>query len=317
MKRFKKLLPIAVTLALLAVLAMPMTALAAALTVTDTLSTYVKSTAANHTIGYTTVAETAVSGTITITFPADFTMGSVAFGDIDLSVATVDKLLAASPGTGTGTAIGVGVAGQVITFTLNDTDVIAAAAAIEIKIGTNATSGTNQITNPATAAEYTITVTSASGTDSGSVTVDITATGTTGASGDVVPTIEITTQPPAIAFGNMAIGTVYTSTESNNGLVKSNEAGWTVTATDQNTGAGTGSMRKDGTGTALTNAFQIYNVDTTWDASTGSVALVTSTAVTGASGTAFTFNVKQLAISYDDVAGNYSITLVLTAALAV
>jgi len=129
-KGLKKLLPIAVTLALVLTLLVPMTALAASFTVTDTLSTYVKSTADNHTIGFDTVAETAVSGTITITFPAGFTMGSVAFGDIDLSVATVDKLLAASPGTGTGTAIGVGVAGQVITFTLNDTDVIAAAAAM-------------------------------------------------------------------------------------------------------------------------------------------------------------------------------------------
>jgi len=115
----------------------------------------------------------------------------------------------------------------------------------------------------------------------------------------------------------MAIGTVYTSTESDNGLVKCNEAGWTVTATDQNTSTGTGYMRKDGTGTVLTNALEIYNIDATWDISSGSVDLVTGTSVTGTSGTNFTFNVKQLAISYDDVAGSYSITLVLTAALAV
>ena len=316
MKRFKKLLPIAVTLALVLTLLVSAPVFAADIssTLTDTLSTNVKGTDANHLIGWTQTTAWANDATIVVTFADDFTLTGVVYTDIDLYIGEEKTLVDETPAT---TEILCAVSGQTVTFTpFGEEAIHDSAVAVVIEIGTDAAGpGVNMITNPTTAAEYTISV--VSGADSGSVTVDITTTGNTGASGDVVPTIEITTQPPAIAFGNMAIGTVYTSTESNNGLVKSNEAGWTVTATDQNTGAGTGSMRKDGTGTALTNAFQIYNVDTTWDASTGSVALVTSTAVTGASGTAFTFNVKQLAISYDDVAGNYSITLVLTAALAV
>ena len=312
LKRGYRLIAIAVVVSLLLVLMPAGSVLAAGVDVTDTLSTYVKSTDANHEIGWTQTTAWTANQTIVVTFADDFTLTDVVYTDIDLYIGA-EKTLVDTPATG---SITCAVSGQTVTFTpFTDELLNASAVAVVIEIGTNAAGpGVNMITNPATAAEYTISV--VSGADSGSVTVDITATGTTGASGDVVPTIEITTQPPAIDLGNMAIGTVYTSTESNNGLVKCNEAGWTVTATDQNTGAGTGSMRKDGTGTALTNAFQIYNVDTTWDASTGSVALVTSTAVTGSSGTAFTFNVKQLAITYDDVAGNYSITLVLTAALA-
>jgi len=290
-----------------------MTALAAALTVTDTLSTYVKSTDANHEIGWTQSTAWTGDQTIVVTFADDFTLTDVAYTDIDLTIGAVEKTLVTTPAT---TSITCAVGTHTVTFTPYTAELLnATAGAVVIQIGANADSGTNMITNPATAAEYTSSV--VSGSDSGSVTVDITTTGTTGASGDVVPTIEITTQPPAIDFGNMAIGTVYTSTESDNGLVKCNEAGWTLTATDQNTGEGTGCMLKDGTGTALTNAFEIYNVDATWDASTDSVDLATGTGVTGATGTAFTLNVKQLAISYADVAGNYSITLVLTAALAV
>ena len=127
-------------------------------------------------------------------------------------------------------------------------------------------------------------------------------------------TIELTTTPPVIDLGAMAIGA--TPSGQSDGKVTCNEAGWTVTATDQNTGAGTGHMRKDGTGTALTNEFQIQKHDDTWVISSSSVDLVTGTGVTGEGGQTFTLYVKQGAITYDDVAGTYNIVLVITAALA-
>jgi len=194
MKGLKKLLPIAATLALVLTLLVPMTALAAPVTVTDTLSTDVKNTDANHEIGWTQSTAWANDATIVVTFADDFTLTDVVYTDIDLYIGEEKTLVDATPETG---VILCAVGDHTVTFTPKGGEAIhASAVAVVIEIGTNAAGpGVNMITNPATAAEYTISV--VSGADSGSVTVDITATGTTGASGDVVPTIEITTQPPS------------------------------------------------------------------------------------------------------------------------
>jgi len=143
--------------------------------VSDTLSTSIPSTAANHTIKFTTVGEIPASGKIVITPEAgDFNIpAGLDFTDLDLLINDVQKPLAASAGSGSGSNIGStilsGLTGE-IAFTLNDADGISAGDLIEIRIGTNATFGTTgdwQITNPPVVGSYKITI--ATKTSSGTV----------------------------------------------------------------------------------------------------------------------------------------------------
>ncbi len=118
--------------------------------VSDTLSDSDTSAVSNHTISFRAPSGVSAGESITVTFPAGFNMGSVAFGDIDLEIDGVDETLAAAP---SGATWGATVSGQVLTI-LSATGVIGAASTTVIKIGTNANSGVNQITNPGTAGSY-------------------------------------------------------------------------------------------------------------------------------------------------------------------
>src|SRR5688572_4327638 len=130
----------------------------------DIMSRNQVSTAANHEIKFVTPTGVQLTGdTITLTFAAGFSMGSVAFDDMDFAVDTsastsdcaggfTDKTLAASAGLGTW---GASVSGTTITLT-PPTDAILgevpAGDCVRLRIGTNAvvgTTGDHQITNPA------------------------------------------------------------------------------------------------------------------------------------------------------------------------
>lgn len=123
--------------------------------VSNTLSDSDVSSLSNHTIRFTMATSSAGVGatqTITVTFPAGFNMGSVAFGDIDFSINGVDQTLAAAPA---GATWGAAVSGQVLTLT-SGTGVVSAGQTVVIEVGTNATfgtTGTNRVTNP-TAGSY-------------------------------------------------------------------------------------------------------------------------------------------------------------------
>ena len=130
---------------------------AALTTVSDTLSDSDLSVVANHTLSFTTPTGIAAGETVTLTFPAGFNMGSVAFGDVDLTDDGADQTLAAVCSGGTW---GAAVSGQVLTIT-SCTGTIAAASVVGVEVGTNATfggAGTNQITNPGTAQSYVISI---------------------------------------------------------------------------------------------------------------------------------------------------------------
>jgi hypothetical protein len=127
-------------------------------TISDTLSDSDVSVVSNHTIEFTVPTST-INGlqagqTLTVTFPAGFALGSVAFGDIDMTVNGVSKTLAA---VAAGATWGAAKSGQVLTIT-SGTSVLVATDVVVIKIGTNATGGVNQIVNPA-AGSYEIVVT--------------------------------------------------------------------------------------------------------------------------------------------------------------
>ncbi len=138
--------------------------------VSDVLSDSAPSAASNHTITFTTPSGIAASETVTITFPSGFDISSLAVGDFDLSVAAVDQTLAASASA---TDWGVATSGQTITLTAPSSGTPAAANdELIIKIGTNATGGTNQITNPSAEGSYEISI-GGTMTDSGATRVVI------------------------------------------------------------------------------------------------------------------------------------------------
>lgn len=161
--------------------------------VSDTLGRQKISTAANHNIKFATpTGVDASTDTITVTFPAGFNLGTVAFGDMDLNVDAacdgvyeISKTLAAAPGLSP--TWGAAVAGQIITLTApTDAAVgeIAAASCVQILIGTNATGGVNQITNPASTGSHVIHIGGTFG-DSSNIAVAIIAEDQASVSGNV------------------------------------------------------------------------------------------------------------------------------------
>jgi len=142
--------------------------------ISNTLSSSDRSVASNHTIRFTTPPTgpgVPATGTITITFPAGFSLGSVAFGDIDLLVNSAQQNLAATP---SGATWGASISGQVLTIQ-SGTGTIGTSTPVEIRVGTNAThqvTGTNRVTNPSTAGSYEFVVT-AGAADSGRTRVAI------------------------------------------------------------------------------------------------------------------------------------------------
>jgi hypothetical protein len=128
--------------------------------VRDTLSDSDVSVVSNHTIDFTVPTSSpgvAAGQTITVTFPAGFSLTGVVFGDIDFSINGTDATLAAAP---SGATWGAAIAGQVLTIT-SGSGTVTAGQVVQIQIGTNATfgaTGANRITNPA-AGSYELVIT--------------------------------------------------------------------------------------------------------------------------------------------------------------
>ena len=162
----------------------------------NTLSVSEPSEESNHTISFVTPTGLTAGEAITITFPAGFTgIDSLVADDLDLAVNGVDEDLI--DGAASGGDWQVNAAGQVIDI-LSGSDAVGAGATVTIEIGTNAwftASGTNQITNPATANPYEIQVQFGDDTvtdDSGTTIVVILDTVRVSASVDTVFTFEVT-----------------------------------------------------------------------------------------------------------------------------
>ncbi|MFM2374074.1 MAG: hypothetical protein RLZZ234_69 [Candidatus Parcubacteria bacterium] len=139
---------------------------AASLTsVSDTISDSDRGVPANHTIRFTTPTGTISGESITITFPAQFTVNGTGatgldFSDIDVTDDGNEITLAGSP---SGTTWGVSTTTSSITLTTSTTSgaSVASSSVIVIEIGTHATNGTTgdtRITNPSSAGSYEITV---------------------------------------------------------------------------------------------------------------------------------------------------------------
>ena len=133
---------------------------AASLTsVSNTLSDSDISAVSDHDIEFTVPANgtgiDAGGETIVVTFDSGFDLTGVGVADIDLIVDSTDQTLAASPAASTwGVVVNAGA--DTITFTADASTSIGTSTAVQILIGTNAAGGTNQITNPGSAASYEI-----------------------------------------------------------------------------------------------------------------------------------------------------------------
>lgn len=205
---------------------------AASLTdVSDTITSSVPSAAANHTLSFTTSTGVAEGQTIALTFDGagqGFNLTGIDAADMDVADDGSDLTLAADCSGSEKMSVGVNTTTDVVTLTVcaGDGGAIAANSVVGIEIGTNATGGSDQIENPATAGSYNVGI---AGTmaDSGSTvvavvdavtvsaeiggqftfTVNGVNSGATAANGDTdcngVATTGVTTTSTTIPFGTM------------------------------------------------------------------------------------------------------------------
>ena len=248
---------------------------AAALTaVSDTMSRMKDTTLSDHTIKFTTSAgRSAIGDTITITFPTGFTIGSVAFGDIDLSNGATtgyetEQTLAAAAGLG---VWGASFTGQVLTLThpTDATGHIAATNKVVVEIGDNATggAGNNQITNQTVAqnnTDSTIEIAGNNSFDTGSFAVEIVANDQVTVSASVDPSITFSLSANATDFGVLAPAVVDTATTNITLTIGTNAAnGYKIYANDAGNGTNPGLARTVPSAAIIGSADSSYN--TTYD----------------------------------------------------
>jgi hypothetical protein len=253
--------------------------------VSDTLSDSDISAPSNHTIAFTMPAGSpgiSAGQTITVTFPAGFSLTGVAVGDVDLQTASTDRtLVAGAPGA---SQWGYTLASQTITLTAGTGITVSAGETVEIQIGTNATfgaTGANQIDNP-TAGSYEIVITAGTA-DTGrtrvaiidnvvvSAIVDTSFTFTiTGlATSTVVNTYSTTgsTTPTAINFGRLVANTPETLAQRLR-VTTNADSGFTVTvAQDSNLQSSNGADID-----SFSNGTNV-NTPTAWSSPTNNIAL--------------------------------------------
>ena len=337
MKKLKIITSLGLIVALFAVLIWPFLQVAQAAAITsakDTMSRVKASTLANHDIQFTSPTGAAAASTITVTFPAGFTMGSVAVGDMDLLDDGVDITLAA---TCSGTTWGAAVSGQVITFT-SCTGTIAAGSVIRIKIGTNATSGVNQITNPA-AGSYAISIGGTFG-DSGNITVQILADDQVAVSATVTQALSFSISTNSIGFGTLSSSAARYANAAGTGSATEVEAhtlvagtnsgsGYTITVNGNTLTSGSYTITAIGaTNTASSPGNEQFGLRMTATGGTGTVSAPYAAAgfafdtavfpdeVASAPGASAdtTYSVRYLAnIASDTEAGSYTATLTYVA----
>lgn len=185
------------------------------------------STATNHVITFLTpTGVDASTDTITVTFPAEYTIGTFALANVDLRVGDsgacgtatyTDKTLAVSAAASTW---GTAWSGQVLTLTAPTNAAsgeITANRCVKVYLGSNATAGgtgTNFITNPSSAGNYAVTVGGTFG-DSGTATTVIVNDDTVAVTGTVANTLTMSMSANSIGFGGLSASAARYATTSN------------------------------------------------------------------------------------------------------
>lgn len=208
-------------------------------TISDTLSRIQTSVDANHTIEFVTpsgVNDSSDTIVLTLDDSGDaFNLSGVDYTDVDLAVdndgncdgSWTDRSLGATAGVGQW-GVDVNTTSDVITFT-PPTDAVAgeitAGYCVQIEIGTNASGGTDAITNPSVAGTYTVAISGAFG-DVGSYSVAIVTDDQIDITASVDPTLEVVIGSNACALGVLTSTYIETcsygvtvSTNATNGYV--------------------------------------------------------------------------------------------------
>ena len=193
---------------------------AALTTISDTLSTVKVSQASDHTIQFVTPTGVTAGQTITVTFPAGWTMGALATTSIDFATSTsatcsgfTDALIS---NTASGLTWGVSTTTSVITLT-SGTAVIPANRCVQIELGGNATSqgtGSTTIVNPSSATSSILSLT-AGPSDSGTVTVNIITDDTVSMTATVSQTLSFVISTSTIYFGVLGSGAAKFASSTN------------------------------------------------------------------------------------------------------
>ncbi len=179
---------------------------AASLTnMSDTLSSVKVSALSNHDIVFTTPTGITTGQTITVTFPAGFSMdASLTFTDVDVLVGGVQQTLAAANGAATWGV--VRTSATVLTITAQSAGTPAAASSVvRIKIGTNASNqstGVYQVTNASGTGQHAIAI---GGTmaDTGTISVTLLTDDVVAVTATVAQSISFAISANAIAFGTL------------------------------------------------------------------------------------------------------------------
>ncbi len=180
----------------------------------DNLSNLTQGAVANHEIFFKTTSGLASGQSMTLTYSANWTLGSIAFGDMDLAEESsgagacstrtyTEKTLVAS--SATSSQFNASKSGQVVTFQSGGASAtITATKCVRIRIGTNAVSGgtgTNQITNPASAGSDTLALSINSGTDTGTADIAVIANSQVVVTATVNPSLTFSISANSITFG--------------------------------------------------------------------------------------------------------------------
>ncbi|MEM2947063.1 MAG: hypothetical protein QXN96_02355 [Candidatus Bathyarchaeia archaeon] len=222
---------------------------AALINISDTMSRLKASTPSNHAFKFTTPSGAQYNETITITFPAGFTMGSVDYTDIEVKDDNV-SLSDAANCAGNEQA-GISVSGQVITIEICDGDggEIAGNSVVEVLVGTNANGGDAQVTN-STAGDNKVFYIAGTFGDTGSLAVSIVSDDQIVVTATVEPTFTFTLERISMTFGSFTTPSLRYANNSN-GRTDEPPAGETTTAT-VSTNANNGvviTIRDEGNGT--------------------------------------------------------------------
>lgn len=189
-------------------------------TLSNTQSSLKIGTLSDHTIQFVTPSGVAAGQAITLSFPAQYTMGSFSVSNVDFGTSTSatcssfnEETLASSP---SGSTWGVAQSGQDITIT-SGTASIPANRCIRIKIGSNASvggTGVSQITNPGTSNFYTLSIGGTFG-DSGLITTNIIPDDAVALTGIVSQSLTFSISTSTLYFGILSSGAAKFASSSN------------------------------------------------------------------------------------------------------
>lgn len=302
---------------------------------------------ADHEIIFQTPSGIGAGDTMTFTFASGFVLTGVDDGDIDLETsanpcASASFTAETVSATASGATWGAVAAGQVLTIT-SGSDTLAANGCVRILIGTNASGGTNQITNPSSANSYDIDIAGTFG-DIGTINVAILADDQVVITATLGPSISFAISDNAIDFGALSntqtkwatsgAGGATTATSAHNLTASTNASGGYVIYM-QGPLLTSGSDNIDSIGTTATApaaAGTAEQFGVRFDASGGTAATVSApyatagqyaydavsapdeiATATGASATT-TYSAYYVAnVDNNTAAGNYSTTLTYTA----